>query len=1036
MESAFKKADGFIVEHKKQFKKAGRAIAIAGGVIVGTMGLLVKSAVGLNREMANVATLIPGQTARIQELKKNVQTMSMAYGKATTDITGGLYNVISAFGDTADTSKILETNVKAAAAGMADTNDAINLTSAVTKAYGETNAEAITKVADLALLTVRLGQTTFPELANSIGLVTGLSEELNLKETELFTTFATLTGVTGNAAKVSTQFSGILAAMIKPTEGMSLAVKQLGKEKGLGSDATAKAIIQELGFKGTLEGLAAQTDGTTVGLGKLFASKEALVGLLPLLSSQSKVYDEKLKQMENSAGALDEAFREMSDGINKAGFDMARLKQTGIVLAQKLGDKLAPTIGKIALTVGKVVTGVIKWIDKHPVLTGVILKVVGALGALMVILGPILMVLPGIVAAVGAMSAGFLAVAGPVVAVIAVLTVVVAIITTLIGRAKKLRETLAKLGKTDEEIAKSLDEVAEKAGMTAKEFDDLNKKYDGNYKKMIRHIEKGKLGPEMQKALADQLAKTGEVLDEQTESLEENVIVLKDFVVATSKANDEVKAMAATLVDEVKKATLEEYEYAKWAAEQKYNDRKSSIENQVAAEEDGAEAIKVLEASKIEALALLNESYDLELKKLSEEKIKRDEETKEEAIKIEKDKISAFNALQKENWKKLIAAEKAYQSLKQISVDAIKKLTLSDLEYKKWAMNEEYKRRRAHIKKMYGATESGMVLIEGLEEEFYLRKTELAVLFDEEEKARLEALKEARKASLEETMAAVSSILNMIGKLFADSYALKMTLIDNEEKRRLEAINSQYNAELEANQALLDAEKEKSAEILESLDEDYEAKKQYIMDNVADEEERAKLLAALEIKHNADLQKAREERELAEKATADALLEVEEAKNEAIRLASEELEKKRSKARRTAAKQEKAVALLSAIVNTAMAVVKALTAPFPLNIPLAIAVGILGAVQIAIIAATPIPLKEGGIVTRRTEAVIGEAGTEAVIPLNKIGDSEEFAPIFAPEIIIEMEPIIIQRDNEIVIKIVKKGFEHGQLTVPIKAVGG
>jgi len=74
------------------------------------------------------------------------------------------------------------------------------------------------------------------------------------------------------------------------------------------------------------------------------------------------------------------------------------------------------------------------------------------------------------------------------------------------------------------------------------------------------------------------------------------------------------------------------------------------------------------------------------------------------------------------------------------------------------------------------------------------------------------------------------------------------------------------------------------------------------------------------------------------------------------------------------------VALLSAVVNTAAAIVKALP-----NVILAAAVGILGAAQIAIIAATPLPpLKEGGIVMKPTAVLAGEAGPEAIIPLNKL----------------------------------------------------
>ena len=56
----------------------------------------------------------------------------------------------------------VEINAKAARAGIATTADSINLTSAVTKANGDTSAAAVQHVADLAFKTVELGQTTFP----------------------------------------------------------------------------------------------------------------------------------------------------------------------------------------------------------------------------------------------------------------------------------------------------------------------------------------------------------------------------------------------------------------------------------------------------------------------------------------------------------------------------------------------------------------------------------------------------------------------------------------------------------------------------------------------------------------------------------------------------------------------------------------------------------------------------------------------------------------------------------------------------------
>ena len=81
------------------------------------------------------------------------------------------------------------------------------------------------------------------------------------------------------------------------------------------------------------------------------------------------------------------------------------------------------------------------------------------------------------------------------------------------------------------------------------------------------------------------------------------------------------------------------------------------------------------------------------------------------------------------------------------------------------------------------------------------------------------------------------------------------------------------------------------------------------------------------------------------------------------------------------------MALFQATVNTAAAVVKALSsAPPPANAILAGLSLAAGTAQIAAIASTPLPaLAEGGIVNKPTVAMIGEAGPEAVIPLSKGG---------------------------------------------------
>jgi TP901 family phage tail tape measure protein len=109
----------------------------------------------------------------------------------------------------------------------------------------------------------------------------------------------------------------------------------------------------------------------------------------------------------------------------------------------------------------------------------------------------------------------------------------------------------------------------------------------------------------------------------------------------------------------------------------------------------------------------------------------------------------------------------------------------------------------------------------------------------------------------------------------------------------------------------------------------------------------------------------------------------------------QELEKKQdaetAKMQKKAAKREKGMKIMSAIMSTAQAVVMALGSTIPpLNFVLAGIVGGLGAAQIATIASTPIPaMADGGLAFGPTLAQVGEykgasANPEVIAPLDKL----------------------------------------------------
>ena len=308
--------------------------------LVAAGGAALKFATDLNKGMANVATLIPGQIARVKELKVGVQDMAIATGKSTADLTEGLYQVISAFGDTSESLAKLELNARAGAAGLASTANALAYTSAVTKAYGDISFEATKKAADLAFKVIELGQTTFPELAEAIGRVVPLAATLKVKQVELSAGFATLTGVTGKTSEVSTQLAAIMRAMIKQTEPMRVAIRRLGYD-------TAEAMVAELGLVDALTRLIGTTDGTQEAVAKLFGRAEALNAVFALTGAQAETFREKLAKLKDSTGALDKAWDEQTKGINKFGFQLNVLKERTLALARQFGEALIPAFSTI-----------------------------------------------------------------------------------------------------------------------------------------------------------------------------------------------------------------------------------------------------------------------------------------------------------------------------------------------------------------------------------------------------------------------------------------------------------------------------------------------------------------------------------------------------------------------------------------------------------------------------------------------------------------------------------------------------------------
>lgn len=325
-------------------KGAEKAVkAVGKAAIIGTAAALtavtaagagaVVSAVNFQAQMQNVGTLLDGDVnAKLQAMGDDLKKVSLQTGAATSDLTAGLYDVVSAFGESAESVKQLEIASKAAKAGNATTSDSVALLSAVTKGYGDTSAAAMQKASDLAFQTVKLGQTTFPELAASLGQVVPLASTLAVTQEELFGAMATLTGVTGGTAEVTTQLKATMQSFLSPSGEMEKALKKMGYASGA-------AALEEEGLGGILDKLKESVNGDQVAFANLFSSVEAKNAVLALTGAQAENFASKTEQMKDAAGAADRAFKTQTSSVKEMA---GRLKNAGQVMLTSLGERTLP----------------------------------------------------------------------------------------------------------------------------------------------------------------------------------------------------------------------------------------------------------------------------------------------------------------------------------------------------------------------------------------------------------------------------------------------------------------------------------------------------------------------------------------------------------------------------------------------------------------------------------------------------------------------------------------------------------------------
>ena len=177
--------------------------------------------------MAEANTMAGKDAAGLERMKEQVTALAKEVPVARDALAKGLYQVISNGVPEDNMLSFLEASARSSVGGIADLQKVVTVTSTVIKNYGAAWTDAAA-IQDKIQLTAKNGVTSFEQLADALPRVSGNAATLGVSIDELLASFATLTGVSGNTAEVSTQLAAIFTALVKPSSEAAKMAEAMG----------------------------------------------------------------------------------------------------------------------------------------------------------------------------------------------------------------------------------------------------------------------------------------------------------------------------------------------------------------------------------------------------------------------------------------------------------------------------------------------------------------------------------------------------------------------------------------------------------------------------------------------------------------------------------------------------------------------------------------------------------------------------------------------------------------------------------------
>lgn len=672
------------------------------------------------------------------------------------------------------------------------------------------------------------------------------------------------------------------------------------------------------------------------------------IELIPMLNLGSEGLKKQREEAERLGIVFSKDAAKSCDDFNDR---LKELKEGIGGVSKELAMQLMPMATALIIRAKGIVIGIREWVAEHPALVKWITESGLKLGLLLTGAGMFLIMIPKLVTGIRLLTASY----GGLGAALMIAYGAYKLLEK-IRPGERISEEVAAYGKLTKAIGywSDFEDAAVRASIAKREeLHAVWDKYGQDTLETFKAIAEGKEGEALKKFL-DELsgghAKALLAAEDQKSGLEDLTSAVGKFIPNMQVTNQKFIELRNQLTDEIKQSTLKEYEYEKWALAAKHEERKRTILADITGEKErGA------------ALILAEKSYETELAALT----KKHRETELQG-KIDLAKQIYDNAHQMAVDR--IEIEKGVANEMQEVDFSIRLMRVSGLKQQIEIIEQERFWKIKAIRKDKQTTEKEKDDLLRIWEEYYRKKKVLA------EKDNQTWVKFS-----ENVIAVAQTLVSGLDAIFAQASTNRTIALDNEYKKQKETILATLS------------DKSAQATAMEELDAWYAGRKKEIEATMTGEI-LDNALRALDTEYGA--RKENIENTLSDKSEQQLSLEKLDA----------EYEDKRTSVQRTAAKQQKAIAIMQAIINTAVGITKALAEGGPIFGPiLAVVMGVLGAIQIALIRRQPLPLAKGGIFMKRTRLTsekgqayeVAEHEPEVLAPLSKFSTLARAVPATA-----------------------------------------